>query len=264
MKKLAHWLPFFWLSLGLGFGAAQDGRASDPLAEGQRLIRIQVEWIEMSLEKHTELMADPEKTPSLRSSNDGALRRTLTEWIKKGDARFLNTASVVARSGQRARVESVQEMIYPTEYNPPTWPLPREVEEQMEKARNEIKARSVPIASAFETRNVGVTLEIDPVIGSAAALIDLNLSPEIVYHGGTKQWGSEKDMTTSVPLFFAAKLTTQITVLTGQYSMAAVLSPMNAATGAADSSRKVMVFVKADLLVVGMPLPSSETLEVVS
>ena len=38
--------------------------------------------------------------------------------------------------------------------------------------------------TAFETRNVGVALEVDPVVGADGFPIDLNIAPEIVEFEG--------------------------------------------------------------------------------
>lgn len=222
-----------------------------PIEALSKMIRIQVEWIELTQEKFAELTAEPDPVnpPVHRSANDGPLRRDLTELIKKGEAKLLNSATVMARSGQRAKAESVQEFIYATEYDPPMMVV--------ENEPNTEERPRLPNATAFETRNVGVTLEVDPVMGADDVTLDLNLSPEIVYLGGYTTWGNyeTKDgkVQIKMPAFFTIKTTTQVTTISGQYSMIGAQSPMNAATGTVDADRKVMVFLKADIVVVGMP-----------
>src|SRR5207237_2853822 len=53
---------------------------------------------------------------------------------------------------------------------------------------------SVPITpttpTAFETRNTGVTLEVEPVVGPDGITIDLNLVPQVVEFEGFINYGS--------------------------------------------------------------------------
>ncbi len=106
---------------------------------------------------------------------------------KKG-VDLVTAPSVTARSGQRAKVEVVREFIYPTEYDPPDIP-------------NNIGSRgggqstgSFPVTpanpTAVETRSVGVTLEVDPVIGADGYTVDLNLVPEVVEFDWFLNYGS--------------------------------------------------------------------------
>ncbi|PYL29279.1 MAG: hypothetical protein DMF45_06240, partial [Verrucomicrobia bacterium] len=44
--------------------------------------------------------------------------------------------------------------------------------------------------STFETRNTGVTLEVEPVVGADGATIDLNLVPQVVEFEGFINYGS--------------------------------------------------------------------------
>ncbi|TMP92242.1 MAG: type II and III secretion system protein, partial [Verrucomicrobia bacterium] len=44
--------------------------------------------------------------------------------------------------------------------------------------------------TAFETRNTGVTLEVEPVVGPDAVTIDLNLVPQVVEFEGFVNYGS--------------------------------------------------------------------------
>ncbi|PYL48977.1 MAG: type II and III secretion system protein, partial [Verrucomicrobia bacterium] len=54
--------------------------------------------------------------------------------------------------------------------------------------------QSVPITpttpTAFETRNTGVTLEVEPVVGPDGTTIDLNLVPQVVEFEGFINYGS--------------------------------------------------------------------------
>lgn len=107
---------------------------------------------------------------------------------KKG-ADMMTAPSVTARSGQKATIEVIREFIYPTEYEPPE--IPQSVGSTGDGGSG---VSSVPVTpatpTAFETRNTGVTLEIEPTIGENDFMIDLRFVPEIVEFEGFINYGS--------------------------------------------------------------------------
>jgi general secretion pathway protein D len=111
---------------------------------------------------------------------------------KKG-ADMMTAPSVTARSGQKAKIEVIREFIYPTEYEPPE--IPQQVGSNFSTAgANGGGSSSTPVTpatpTAFETRNTGVTLEIEPTIGENDFMIDLRFVPEIVEFEGFINYGS--------------------------------------------------------------------------
>src|SRR6202000_2230557 len=54
--------------------------------------------------------------------------------------------------------------------------------------------------TAFETRNTGVTLEVEPVVGPDGYTIDLNLVPQVVEFEGFINYGSPITSTTTNPI----------------------------------------------------------------
>jgi hypothetical protein len=224
-----------------------------PLESLEKLMQIQVEWIEVDAEIATELLMDedPTQPATIRSSNAGPLRQTLQASINKGKATLIESTMVTARSGQRAKVESIYEYIYPSEYDAGSFL-------HSEKALGTATKQIAPQATAFETRNVGVTLEVDPVLGADDRAIELNLAPELVYLTGKESWGTHKaegsEVEVLMPSFYTVKTTTQVCIIAGEYLLMSVQSPRDLKTGMTDPSRKVLVFVKANLIAVGMPL----------
>lgn len=114
---------------------------------------------------------------------------------KKG-VDLMSAPKVTTKSGNKAVVRVVREFPYPTEFNPPEPP----------PATTGTGSSSVIIISptalisggvvtpttptAFEVRNLGVTLEAQPVIGPDGYTIDLDLSPEVVEFDGFVNYGS--------------------------------------------------------------------------
>ena len=248
-------------------GGGQKGSGVPDTTKMEKEIRIQVEWIELSHEEFTAVMEEYGSSESnvLNSSNNGPLRAKLSQMIEEEKAEIIDTAVVMARSGQRAKVESIREFIYPTEYIPAG--LNKKEKKKTESKSEEDdeandKPAQLPIATAFETRNVGTTLEVDPVLGADERTSDLSLSPELVYHVGEEEYGSfkekESEVNVKTPLFYTMKLTTQVTLIAGEYLFAGVQSPFGIESMKADRERKVMIFIKADVLYVGLPVKAEK------
>jgi general secretion pathway protein D len=154
---------------------------------------------------------------------------------KKG-VDLLSAPKVTTKSGQRAVIEIVREFRYPTQFQPPQ--IPQTVGSTSGTVGG---TTSVPITpttpTAFETRNTGVTLEVEPVVGPDGITIDLNLVPQVVEFEGFINYGSPilapaavnpitgtlltsgSVLTPNVinqPIFSARKVTTSVSVWDGQ------------------------------------------------
>lgn len=115
---------------------------------------------------------------------------------KKGTD-VMTAPSILAKSGESATIEVIREFIYPTEYEPPE--LPQSVGTST-AGGNTVdgggggSAEIFPVTPAtptgFETRNTGVTLEIEPTIGENNYAIDLRFAPELVEFEGFINYGS--------------------------------------------------------------------------
>ncbi len=103
---------------------------------------------------------------------------------------LLSAPRVTTKSGQRAVIEIVREFRYPTQFQPPQ--IPQTVGSTNGGVAG--GSTSVPITpttpTAFETRNTGVTLEVEPVVGPDGITIDLNLVPQVVEFEGFINYGS--------------------------------------------------------------------------
>jgi general secretion pathway protein D len=133
------------------------------------------------------LLTDPQFQVVVRALNQ-----------KKG-VDLLSAPRVMTKSGQRAIIEIVREFRYPTQFQPPQ--IPQTVG-AVRTDSNGIVGDLIPLGStstvpvtpttptAFETRNTGVTLEVEPVIGPDGITIDLNLVPQVVEFEGFINYGS--------------------------------------------------------------------------
>ncbi|MGK0189621.1 MAG: general secretion pathway protein D [Verrucomicrobiales bacterium] len=114
---------------------------------------------------------------------DPQFQTVLRALSQKKEVDLASSPSVVVRSGERASVSTVREFIYPTEFDPPE--IPQEASGG---------GGSFPVTpttpTAFETRNVGTTFEVEPVISSDGTSVELNLAPAVVEFEGFVNYGS--------------------------------------------------------------------------
>ncbi len=129
--------------------------------------------------------------------SDGQLKLIMRGLSQKKGVDLMTAPSITARSGEKATIEIVREFIYPTEYDPP---------ELQQGGGNQgvigggvggagnAAVQAFPVVpanpTAFETRNTGVTLEIEPTIGENDFMINLRFVPEIVEFEGFINYGS--------------------------------------------------------------------------
>src|SRR5207244_13564152 len=102
---------------------------------------------------------------------------------------LLSAPSVTTKSGQRAIIEVVRELRYPISFTAaqvPSVNLPSGGTNNVAI----LSAVTPTTPQTFETRNTGVTLEVEPVVGGDATTIDLNLIPQVVEFEGFINYGS--------------------------------------------------------------------------
>ncbi len=127
---------------------------------------------------------------------------------KKG-VDLLSAPRVTTKSGQRAVIEIIREFKYPTEFDPPQ--IPQSVGGNFNANTGGVGGllggttqNSFPVTpttpTAFEVRNTGVTLEVEPVVGPDGYTIDLNLVPQVVEFEGFINYGSPIQTTSTNPL----------------------------------------------------------------
>jgi hypothetical protein len=244
--SLAEEVPPAFEKAGNGPAAAAKDEIDpfDPVETAPKLIRVQVEHIEMSHKDLTRLMMED----NAETSDAKALRMKVQELMDKDTAKVIDTQILVGRSGENSTTGSRQEFIYPTEYEPPGFGV------DLEKKLEEIGAFPIGLGNpvAFETRNLGSSMECEPILGEDNKTIGLRLESELTWHTGNTVWGESKDTMGNVykvamPDFYVMDTNTNVTCIAGQYLMVAALSPKNA-EGKLAPDRKVMVFVKCDVL----------------
>lgn len=113
---------------------------------------------------------------------------------------LMTAPTVTTKSGNKAVINVVREFRYPTEFDPPQIPQNTAGGNQVVGGGGGLTGGSTgfitnPIVTpttptAFEARNIGVTLEVTPTVGSDGYTIDLELAPEVVDFDGFINYGS--------------------------------------------------------------------------
>ncbi|MGJ8673103.1 Amuc_1098 family type IV pilus outer membrane protein [Rubritalea sp.] len=170
---------------------------------------------------------------------DGQVQMIMRGLSQKKGADIMTAPSIVARSGEKATIEIIREFIYPTEYEPPE--LPNSVGSNNTGTTGLLgttssSTNSFPVTpatpTAFETRNTGVILEVEPTLGDDGYTIDLRFAPEIVEFEGFINYGSPiqtsgtdalgnpvtvtlTDNRIEMPVFSTRRVTTGLTIYDG-------------------------------------------------
>lgn len=209
--------------------------------------RVTVRVVEVPHRELTKWLEDP--AVNGQELHDKAVKLALA-----GGAEIVETNVLTVRSGGKAVLESIAEMIYPTETEPsylssqsggglrppPQFPL---------------RIRPDNFTS-WEIRNAGVTLEIEPVIAGNAEVIDLRLRLNMVEREALTTWTEFRDEwgdgSVRMPVFGSKQMRGSLTLADGVFELFNTFTPKPAAIPAATT--RILVFVRADVL----PTPIDE------
>ncbi len=145
---------------------------------------------------------------------------------------LVSAPKVTVTSGRKATINITRKFPYPRDYSPPQVP---------QSQGSGINPATPATPTSFETRNVGVQLEVEPTVGPDGYTIELSLSPQITEFQGFVNYGSpintiapyrsistivDIDLPTKVvtltqnniyqPVFSVRQVDTQVTVYDGQ------------------------------------------------
>ena len=94
---------------------------------------------------------------------------------------LVSAPKVTTKSGSTAKIEIVREFRYPSQFDPP----------QLSQTSGGLYAPVVPNSpSAWETKNTGITLEVEPTVGPDSYTIELRLVPRVIEFEGFINYGS--------------------------------------------------------------------------
>jgi hypothetical protein len=164
---------------------------------------------------------DPAKASAMRREKpaDGKFYADLIAAVEKGEAAQESLMAIRCASGQKATTESVNREIYPAEWDPqPAGSLPGA------QGENPPKMVVPVLAQAFENRETGEELEVEPTKGEGSPIIELRIIPSHVWLAERTPWGKDTSLT-EMPIFESQSLTTNANVTEGQPFVLGTMSP---------------------------------------
>ncbi len=169
----------------------------------------------------------------LRGSMNGATLQALMRGLdqKKGIDMMAQPATVT-RSGQVSKIAMTREFIYPIEFEPPQ--LPNTTNNNAFGGGGGGTTPVTPTTpTAFETRDdVGITLEVLPLVGPDKKFVNITLTPKITNFDGFVNYGSPINTTTTTLLGATATVAiTQNTILQPVFSVQSVTTNVDVADG---------------------------------
>ena len=159
-------------------------------------------------------LLDPTKTEQAYEKIQGML--------VAGTARLVGWPTLVTRPGQRTVAEGVTEFRYPTEFSSGGVGIYLTADGK-DFLKQDAKISGVPldaVPTSFETRNLGVTLELDPMLASDDQMIDVNVRAQNTWLKEMRSVKIERDVnekiTVEQPVIGANNVTTFLSLKSGQ------------------------------------------------
>lgn len=132
---------------------------------------------------------------------------------KKTKLKTLSSPKITTLNNQTATIEIVNEYVYPTRYEPTL--IKQDLNNDgdfLDTVEGLNETRFVNVPQGFETRDVGILLQVTPNIGADKETITLTLKPEVSeYTPNAFEYSGE----VSLPKFTTRNLTTNIVVKNG-------------------------------------------------
>ncbi len=188
-----------------------------PLRAGPGLWQIRVEVPVVSMPTGVALQL----IPALRDPRQvEATVKNLQAQIARGEAALVAWPVVRTSIGQRGESEAIEEIRYPTEFDPP------QVPQNFSTASPAPHRPTEWVPKAYETRNVGVTLEVTPTAIVDGTWIDLELNPlHTVFLGFNRLYASKAAWGPACiidqPEFLTLKTTVSLSARSGEWKLLA-------------------------------------------
>ena len=178
--------------------------------------------------------------------SDPALYAKLISELGKESVRQEVLQIVRTRSGQRCTSQSISEHIYPVEYKQPA---------TIDNNKDAAKPNSEPAtvgggvyATAWETRDVGNTLEMEPHLSEDSPIMDLRILPQLVTLAGYSNWETPGSPGVKMPNFEKQSVDTTVIVMVDKPFLLGTSSRPPSSKVDSDSANRIwFAFVTATL-----------------
>lgn len=188
-------------------------------------------------------------------SDHSAAWEQLQDAAEQGDAQILRSVWSEGKSGQRFKVESGREQIYPVGAGIDSGANVSQGKENEAGAKAAAVVADEPrsMSGVFDTHMVGTVVEIDPIIGADGKTLDINLSFEYDFAQPVRSGESRRDDEGNVEMdapatsFRQTYLATSATMLSGAIRIMGVWEPEGAEEFEQNDVMQA-VLLKADIL----------------
>lgn len=180
-------------------------------------VRVEVLMVAMPQEKALALLPDLQSPKKIEAAFTEILKA-----IERKEATLTGYPFVYTVDGQRAVAETMQEKRYPTEFD-----LPQATRNTAATQTSAPASLEKAVPTTFETRNLGVTLEVEPVVSPSGETIQLSVVPQRVMLLGFDKYDAVKAQSGELtkvdqPLFASMRTTSSLVLKNGQRSLLAV------------------------------------------
>ena len=200
-----------------------------PEAEPDVPLNVQIEMIVVAVPKDIVLsLSDGLKNPETADAS----YRELTGMIKAKKAKLLGAPSVTTKPGNRCVIELIKEVRYAIEFDPngggkAPGPQPAEKEAVPAKRLPQEAPPAIGVTpTTFETRNIGITLEVEPILHPGNKVVDLQYAAQHVELIGWDSVEVEENgkvvQRTPQPRFHTNKVATNVSMPVGKRALAGV------------------------------------------
>jgi hypothetical protein len=170
-----------------------------PAASIKEAGTVRVELLVYSLDRQAARRVLKETADSAQS------HAAVRDLLGKGQAQLEVLTAIVTTFGQRAVVEQAAEVTFPSGMRPPA----------VDQRAGSAETRQPASFTMFETRNTGVTVEVETVIDPDGKFTDINIVPQIVQVSGMLTLGGVAAKYPPQPVFTTRKITTSATSAVG-------------------------------------------------
>lgn len=188
---------------------------------------------------------------------DSDLYTQLTESVDEGAAIQETFTMIRVRSGQKGSSQGVSEFVYPTEFEPAE--LPNQVGVAISHSQGEDRPSTLPepeklakappfsgidglrtpaTPTAFQTRNIGLSLELEATLSEDGREVSLIIAPEHVAMVGLLEYGQELSLCT-MPEFESQSLNTNSLVRINQPFLLGTINRSPSSKADPDAAKRV-------------------------
>ena len=194
------------------------GRAADPEEQVPPNIVIELQVVAIPQELAPAMIGEMMDEQKI----DAAYAR-LQDLLTKGTAKLMAWPILTCESGARASSQGLDEVPYADDYSPPTAAFAPDVtEDESAKIQRRLDLTVyAPTPSRFETKGLGLDLEVEPKLSKDGKTIHLEIVPtyvelkgfkEITLKSETGENGGAKTVTVQQPEFDTFRVRTSLTL----------------------------------------------------